>query len=399
MLKEIEVSIDSLCLDPNNPRFNSDLNLEAVVPDAEVEGKQSHVFKFFKKGEAASDEDVTNIKDLYESMKTIGFVPIDRVVVRELSDSNDKYLVIEGNRRIATVKRILEDVKAELHPFDRPKERQKIEPLIGSFSPITCMLLSTESLSAEEVAHKISVILGLRHHGSLLEWEPLPKAYSIYKTYMGLEPKINEFKFDGKKRNDVASRLSILPPDVTSALKTYVAYLQLKENYAIQDRHYSLIEAGVTNKHLKGNFIEIDESNYQLNEPSLENMNRVCQFDKRDRVPEGKKKVLNDPKAFRNLGKLFNMQRTAEDQATKSYAKDLIARATDEDDMDTTVEKAVDLLNDFKRSTQWIKALRTEMDKQNKMLTIDTYTGVGNERGNKDALKATMEPLKRMLGI
>lgn len=399
MLKEIEVSTNSLFLDPNNPRFNSDLDVGDNVPDSEVEAAQAQLLKVFNRGDAGDDEDVTNIQDLHDSMKTIGFVPIDRVVVRKLRGLDDKYLVIEGNRRVATVKRILEDVEDELPPFDRLNERQKIEPVMGTFSPITCMLLSSDGLSDDQMAHKISVILGLRHHGSLLEWEPLPKAYSIYKTYMALEPVIEEFKFVAKRRHDVASRLSVSKTDVTMALKTYVAHLQLKENYGVQDRHYSLIESGVTDKHLGRNFITINEETYQLDEPSLENMDRVCQFDKRDRIPEGKKKILNDPKTFKKLGKLFSMKEKAEGQAAKAFAENLIALATDEDEPDVTVDTAVDLLNDFNRSTQWIDALRGEINKQGKSLAIDAYSGVGNERGNKDALKTTLEPLKRILGI
>jgi hypothetical protein len=202
-----------------------------------------------------------------------------------------------------------------------------------------------------------------------------------------------------RKSNEVASRLSIQTTDVKSALKTYIAYLQLRENYSVKDKHYSLIQAGVTNKHLVGSFLKIDETTYQLDEPSLENMNRACQFGTRDNMPTEKRKILADPKSFALLGKLYDLQRRSKTQSIKEYADDLITRALDEDDKDIKVDEAVDLLTDFINSSQWINAIRTELEKQGKDLKIDDYTGVGNERGNKDTLKKTVEPLKRMLGL
>ena len=55
---------------------------------------------------------------------------------------------------------------------------------MSSFTNINCMLLDTSDLSQDQIEHKITVILGIRHHGSLLEWEPLPRAFNIYTEYM-----------------------------------------------------------------------------------------------------------------------------------------------------------------------------------------------------------------------
>src|SRR5262245_23000824 len=109
MLKQISVCPDDLFLDPNNPRLVQDLNFGAKVPDSEVPGRQQQIRDLFaKRGQAEGDE-FFDITDLYDSMIRIGYVGIDRIVVREFD--RGKYLVVEGNRRVSTIKLIRERAK------------------------------------------------------------------------------------------------------------------------------------------------------------------------------------------------------------------------------------------------------------------------------------------------
>ena len=55
MLSEIQISIDDLCLDPNNPRLNYDLNIPESIPDKEIVSKQTQLLKQFKNVEASDD--------------------------------------------------------------------------------------------------------------------------------------------------------------------------------------------------------------------------------------------------------------------------------------------------------------------------------------------------------
>lgn len=399
MLSMIELNINQLYLDPNNPRLNHDLNIKERVQDNEVVDKQYDLQKMFRKTESGGDEEVTNIQALYESMTTIGCVPIDRIVVRKLKDVEGKYLVLEGNRRVATIKMILEEFEDNLPPYDQYARRKKLEPLLDSFNVINCMLLKADGLTDSELESKISVILGLRHHGSLLEWEPLPRAYNIYNTYMKVDPALEAIKFELKREKDVSSRLSIKQPKVTEALNTYMAYLMLKEHYGVQDKYYSLIQEGVNTKNLQGPYVKIDKQTYQLDGESLEKLNGVCQFGYRDQMPENKKRILDKPQDFRKLGKLFNMRKKATDQATIDQSTNIIEMATDEDELSVKLDDAIDLLNDFINKTRWVETLDSELDRQEKQLNVDDYSGVGNERGNKDSLKNTIAPLKKMLGV
>ena len=75
MLKEIPVSIEDLLLDPNNPRFIVDLREIRNIPDEKIEEKQENILNRFDHHRSRTDKesDVTNIKDLYDSMRDIGF--------------------------------------------------------------------------------------------------------------------------------------------------------------------------------------------------------------------------------------------------------------------------------------------------------------------------------------
>ena len=399
MLDEIKVPIEDLLLDPNNPRFTRDFEEYSDIPDKEIESKQNEVLKKFDKRPSFNIEDVTNIEDLYESMSKIGYVPIDRIVVRTIKDSS-KYIVLEGNRRISTIKKILEDYNRQQSPFDKLEKRRQLEPIKSSFNSVTCMLLKTEGLSTDEIAHKVSIIMGLRHHGSLLEWDPLPKAFNIYKVYTGIEPITEAFERKSSKIKEVATRLSIKPAIVTEALKTYIAYLQLCDNFVVKDRYYSLIQAGVTNKNLlEGNYFNITSDTFKLDEESLENMNNACQFASRDNLPRNKKKILPDPKAFSTFGKLFAMRKKSTHEATKSFADDIISQVLDEDDTDMTVDDAVDELTEFINRVKWVDALKILLDKQENELNTDDYSGVGNDRAVKDELRTRLELIRRTMNL
>ena len=258
MLKEIQVPIQDLLLDPNNPRFISSLAELTKVPDKEIEAKQEQTLRRFSRNSPAEDPDVdvTNILDLYESMCRIGYVGIDKIVVRPIGGEK-KYLVLEGNRRIATVKSILRDYEKKLPPFEKPPYQKAFELHEPSFKVIKAMLLDVEGLSKDQIDHKVAILLGIRHHGSLLPWDLLPRAFNIYTEYMQEEPKKDAFEFKNEKVRAVADRLCKQPGEINGALRTYVAYLQLRDRFPeIRNDHFSLVEYGILDRHLKKNYFK-----------------------------------------------------------------------------------------------------------------------------------------------
>ena len=409
MLTEQRIHVDKLLLDPDNPRFIANLTPHQRTPDEEIEDKQAEIFRRFSKNQDDSEFDVTNIRDLYDSMVRIGFVGIDRIVVRALGE---KYLVLEGNRRLATVKSILRDYQDMRPDLEGPEKRGHVESHLDSFRELPVMVLDTSELSNHEVYHKVSIILGIRHHGSVLEWEPLPKAYNIHTEYLEELAEIGEFRFENRIAKQVAERLCIKRSDVMSALRTYIVFLQVRERFpGVKDTHFSLIEAAVGNKNLisglnlrSGPYLSLDSITFELDEPSLSKLSMICQFATRDsgdpqRTRDGKKKILKDPPACNILGRLIAKCRQAPHQSISEYGWNLVDRVENEDDLEVGLDQAINYLTAFEKRTTWVDAVGKLLMKQEQELSVEAYAGEGLDRGRKDQLEVTLEPLRKIMNI
>ena len=99
-LEKVTVEIDNLLLDPNNPRF-ADISDDALNIDKSRFSEPAI--------QTAAYEKMTNPKfdtiTLANSIATVGFVPVDNIVVVKLNET--QYYVIEGNRRTTAIKYLL----------------------------------------------------------------------------------------------------------------------------------------------------------------------------------------------------------------------------------------------------------------------------------------------------
>jgi hypothetical protein len=95
-LVSIELSLSSIFLDPNNPRFVGPDSYYVPEDHIDDEGVQQEarqkLIRYF------------GVEKLKMNMEVNGYLPIDRVIVRKFSEN--KYVVLEGNRRICAAKMI-----------------------------------------------------------------------------------------------------------------------------------------------------------------------------------------------------------------------------------------------------------------------------------------------------
>jgi len=174
-LTTINVHLDQLLLDPNNPRF-SELGEEPNIISEHRFNDDRVQENTFKKMKAST----FNVSELKDTIKTIGYLPMDRLVVKKwLSPSGDveKYIVIEGNRRVAALKWLI-----DLHEIG--KETFGKEQL-SNFTNIECLLLDRDA--APETASL--VLPGLRHISGIKEWGAYQKAKAVHILRLsGLSP-------------------------------------------------------------------------------------------------------------------------------------------------------------------------------------------------------------------
>lgn len=418
-LKPIKVALNHLFLDPNNPRFAKSLNLPESVLDKSIPAAQQKVEKLFvneKDSEVGSEEDseveegAVRIGDLIRSMKEIGFVPIDRVVVRKLVGAEADYVVIEGNRRVRSAK-YLHDLKPDQA---NPEERRKHEAILKTLKELDVLLLDTDGLSAAQIHDQIGVILGLRHFGQVLGWGTLAKAVNIYHEYMNTQPVQTEFRLDTSRISQVVTRLSQTRSGVLSALKTYIAYKQLQDAFPHgqpKPSHYSLLQACVTNRRLAGaRFVEHDGNSFKLTASSLENLNNVCEFENRDGLPE-EEKILRDPKAVSSFSGLIADAASNTDSAIRAFAASLQVEVLSKE---RTLIDAVDNLRSFKSDRVWTESLEALLAKivepgapaadassevEKRRLAIDDFNPTGNDLLRLEEARKAFRNVRTIIGI
>jgi len=166
-LISMTVRPDQLFLDPFNPRFEGKKELYKLpnnVADPFDFKLQERLREIMKKN--------YGISEIYESISKVGFLKMDRIVVYEAD--KDKYIALEGNRRVASIKSVIHDdengrMKEPLS--DKVKETLKeVEVLV---------LKCPEGCPVDLLDHAKWFLQGMRHISGVKDWGPYEKAKLI----------------------------------------------------------------------------------------------------------------------------------------------------------------------------------------------------------------------------
>ena len=206
LLSPVRVKLADLLLDPNNPRF-SELGEELrPVPEGRFADEKVQSSTYEKMRDQKFD-----VAELRDTIKTIGFLPMDRIVVREWrgnqGDTPSKYVVVEGNRRVTALKWLV-----NLH--DIGKETFS-EAQLENFNTIDCLLLDDKA--APESA--TLVLPGLRHVSGVREWGAYQKAKAV-----------SALRKSGLSPQESAQSLGLSTRAANSAYKCYIALERMKED-------------------------------------------------------------------------------------------------------------------------------------------------------------------------
>lgn len=145
------IPVDKLKLDPENPRLPSNIGRT-----------QKEMIQYLA--------DSTSLSELMSAISENGYFPGEPVVAIP-DDSDDDYIVVEGNRRLSAVK-ILNDYKI-LDSYS-----QTIEKLSENSEYIDSIPVVIKNTRDEILPY-----LGYRHITGVKQWEPLAKARYIRQLY------------------------------------------------------------------------------------------------------------------------------------------------------------------------------------------------------------------------
>lgn len=202
-LAPVSIPLNNLLLDPNNYRFRDSSDFYPVPENKfHLEANQNRALSLLK---------ADNV-DLVRSIKANGFLEVERVVVAKY-DETEQYYVIEGNRRIAALKQIQQELASAL--FSDPA-------LAATIEAVPCLVAE----SAEEVPGFKESLMGIRHVGGIRQWGGYQRAQLIAELR-------NTHQLESTA---VAERLGLSVHEVNRRYRAYSALRQLLDDDEYGDR-------------------------------------------------------------------------------------------------------------------------------------------------------------------
>lgn len=187
--RRLPVTLSSLYLDPNNYRFVDHDDYVAVpdehVTDEEVQRRTRRLIL------GANEE---NVSDLVASLKENGWLDVEPIHVRKLADG--RYLVVEGNRRVATLNHMhsrWQDATGQLGKLDS-----------NIFERVPCILYDER----DDFHHL--VVMGLHHISGKARWPAVNQARLMKRLR-------DEFK---KAPDDICASLGVSRREFNLSLRT-----------------------------------------------------------------------------------------------------------------------------------------------------------------------------------
>ncbi|WP_323762379.1 ParB N-terminal domain-containing protein [Maricaulis sp.] len=195
-----DLPLDQIILDPNNYRYHDVGEYRSVPDDARhLDKHQDRALKTLRQ---------IGLEEIRESILKNGFIPVERIVVEPYGEEPNRYIVIEGNRRIASLKLIQRDLEEGLIEDNDGR-------LAALFQAVPCIVV--EQGNEEFFRH---VLMGIRHVGGIKEWG----GYQSAKLVQELR---DEFGLDGQ---DVAGRIGLSVQECNRRYRAIKALKQMEQN-------------------------------------------------------------------------------------------------------------------------------------------------------------------------
>ncbi len=211
-LVDAVIGLDQIYLDPNNPRFTS-INWN-YISDEHISDES--IQKITKR----RLEEEFSIYKLIDNIKINGFLVIDRIIVKKFAD--DKYVVLEGNRRICAAKNIMEN-----YLLDKDYASDEV---IASLKDIKCLVYTG---SEERPAW---VFQGLRHIIGIQEWPAYNKARLLVQL----------MEDEGLSLTEVGKKFGLTAYGAGQWVRGYYAFMQAAEEsdytQEIDERAYPYLQ-------------------------------------------------------------------------------------------------------------------------------------------------------------
>lgn len=322
-LDELTVDFDKIYLDPNNPRFWKDAT-SGIVPDTKIVDEKNQLKTYDLMQEFG-------IEDLYTNILRNGFLPLDRIVVREIKDNPGNYVVVEGNRRVTALKKLRKNIEDEVISEEGIDEAY-LERLKESTDKLKVLLYKGGE------SKDISWILqGIRHIGGIVKWGPAQQARLVVD------------RVDNHKLSftEAGQQFGISPQKVGRLYRVFKALEQMKADEEFQSKakndYFTLFEEVIRDKKVR-DWLGWDQDCYKFS--NIDNLRMFYSWITPDEeAPAGveNKRRIHDPRQIKMLSAFV-------DDEHKSILNKF-------DHWDLTVEQANDKATKTPTKFDWKEAL------------------------------------------
>jgi hypothetical protein len=242
---EKEVELREVFLDPNNPRFSIESAGETAQDKITEESIQQKCLMRMK---------VYGLEELKESIKRVGFVQIDKVVVRPLKTAG--FVVVEGNRRIAALKSLAKELADNEITLD-----EEIKKTILGFRVVVY------NGKEKDIAW---IIQGIRHISGVRNWPLYQQAELLIK--LSREKKIGV--------REASNIVGIGPIIAARLVRAWYGYLQARndEEYGqyMKPGHFSYFAEVIFFKPVLQEWLGWEEKKQRFNE--LANLKKLLSW-------------------------------------------------------------------------------------------------------------------------
>ena len=319
-LEEKSLSIEQLFLDPNNPRFWTEKTSRDIadrrIPDVDVQTR--------------TENNIENhgVRELLNSILRNGFLKLDRIVVRKIKGQKDKYVVVEGNRRLAALNLLRQQIKDEtideegLSPtyLENLRESTDIIPL-----------LVYRGGDTQEISW---LLQGIRHISGIRDWAPAQRARLL----------ADQIDKHGLRFREAGQTFGLAPQSVGRLYRSYKALEQMRQDDEFQTKarndYFTLFEEAYRNMNVRKWLDWNDQEHRFENEDNLQQFYSWITPD--DDHPD-KRRRIHDPRQIKQLASLV-----------VGDHKDLLSQF---DSYEISVENAYEKATMQSEADDWIQAL------------------------------------------
>lgn len=357
--KQQTIELSKIFLDPNNPRF-LEINLENyVVPEnriSEVKVQEEALKKM-----QMSSFDVSSLRD---NILEVGFLPIDRIVVRPIRGEIDKYVVIEGNRRIAALKSIINlDSIGKVTLSDEQRN-----------SIMHIDVLVVDNTDRENLYSMF--IPGIRHISGVKSWGAYQKAVLINKLVKDQVPD-----------EEISGMLGISKATVKLSKRSFGLFelansLEDDTEVSFAPKDYSYFEEAMKSPNIR-KWLEIQDNPFDCeNRQNLELLISWMKGEYNETTGENDTPKLSEAKSMRKLSTLLQ-------EDNQKFYQSFISS-------DKTLEEIDFEIKNSKPNSNWkiaLEALKTEFDIM-PLITIQSFS-----EANIALVKETLNVIEEKLAL